>query len=410
MVAAFGCGDPQAEQPTGDLSPAQLAIRSVPLDSAVVVRDSAGIEIVESRRPIADSLPWRVTREPLVRIGVVEGEAAYQFHDIVGAVRLSDGRIVVLDGESAELRFFDGRGMHLRTVAGKGGGPGELTRPSHLQRSAGDTLVVHHYPLGTVSVFDPLGDFVRRRMGDTEALLRQLGAKHATEQFEPLPDGSLVLLLTLREQFAERPPPGVAYRPPMSLLRVPADFHERQSLGDDYGGLLQFYIETGGRRLYEVLPVFTHASVAASESPLRIFAGNGDRYEVRVFDSDGRLVRLIRRMDPPVPVDDAYWDSALRRRREQAQGPRSGDRMRVIEAMPRPAHFPAFGGLAADSEGALFVFGQVDGWNVFDPAGRWLGELPIWYQTFLDIGPDYLLALARDSLGVESVVLHGIER
>ena len=93
-----------------------------------VTTDSAGIEIVENARPPDDSrLGWRIGPEPTVSIGEVEGEDPYLLHDVSDAMMLGDGRIVVVNSGTSELRVFNGSGMHVSTWGGEGEGPGEFS-------------------------------------------------------------------------------------------------------------------------------------------------------------------------------------------------------------------------------------------------------------------------------------------
>ena len=95
---------------------------------AVQVRDSAGVEIVESTGPSwQGGEGWRVDPDPLLRLGVVDGDPAYQFSGIAGLARLEDGTVVVADEGSQEVRFFDAGGKVVAVVGGGGGGPGEFT-------------------------------------------------------------------------------------------------------------------------------------------------------------------------------------------------------------------------------------------------------------------------------------------
>src|SRR5688572_24932772 len=50
---------------------------------------------------------WTVATSPVVSIGEVEGAQEYMFSQVVGAVRLSDGRFAVANGGSNELRVYD---------------------------------------------------------------------------------------------------------------------------------------------------------------------------------------------------------------------------------------------------------------------------------------------------------------
>ena len=90
-------------------------------------RDSAGIRIVENARPPEGSrLGWTIGPEPLMSIGVLEGEEPYMLHWAFNSVRLSDGRIVVVNAGTQELRMFDESGTHLLTWGGSGEGPGSF--------------------------------------------------------------------------------------------------------------------------------------------------------------------------------------------------------------------------------------------------------------------------------------------
>ena len=50
------------------------------------------------------------------------------------ATKLSDGRIVVANGGSDELRIFDRSGTHVGTWGGQGEGPGEFTALGPVER------------------------------------------------------------------------------------------------------------------------------------------------------------------------------------------------------------------------------------------------------------------------------------
>ena len=79
-------------------------------------RDSAGITIVENGRPFPGSrLPWRVADAPAVSIGTHEGEEGEMLFIVLDATRLADGRIVVANAGTSELRVFGADGDFLET-------------------------------------------------------------------------------------------------------------------------------------------------------------------------------------------------------------------------------------------------------------------------------------------------------
>jgi hypothetical protein len=93
-------------------------------DASVIRRDSAGIAIVETPVALwADDAQWTVDPEPVLSIGLTEGDENYLFGEIAGIVRLDDGTIVVADGQARLIRYYDAQGVFIRQVGGQGGGP-----------------------------------------------------------------------------------------------------------------------------------------------------------------------------------------------------------------------------------------------------------------------------------------------
>jgi hypothetical protein len=152
-------------RPCAAAAAATLVVAACAPDSAAdsgsfVARDSAGIVIVENSAPPTEAR-WSVPSEPELSLGVVEGEASLQFDEVRGVVRFDDGRIVVADGGSRQVRFFDPAGGFLRLAGGPGSGPGEFESITTVFRSAGDTLHVYDQVLRRVTVFDPGGQLAR---------------------------------------------------------------------------------------------------------------------------------------------------------------------------------------------------------------------------------------------------------
>jgi hypothetical protein len=136
---------------------------------AVVIRDSAGIRIIENRSlSLADSTTWVVDTANAVRIGELDGDDPYVFGRITGVLRQPDGTIVVGDAKAHEVRFFDANGRFLRSFGRNGSGPGEFLYFSTLERYSGDTLMVIDYEGGRSNIFDPEGRYVRSYLPKTQ--------------------------------------------------------------------------------------------------------------------------------------------------------------------------------------------------------------------------------------------------
>jgi hypothetical protein len=125
---------------------AWLLVGCAPQDGpsgGVVVRDSAGIAIVEQPADAFEKAPtWSVGAQPTLSIGVEDGAPEYQFANARDAVRLDDGTVVVVEAAAGEIRFYDGTGRHIRSVGRKGEGPGEYMLPDLIAVVGRDSLVV----------------------------------------------------------------------------------------------------------------------------------------------------------------------------------------------------------------------------------------------------------------------------
>jgi len=128
----------------------------------VLRTDSAGVAIVHYDA-LPDPAGSRITLSelPVLSIGGAEALPEHEFSGIAGVVRLSDGRIVVGDGGSAELRYFDDQGTLLGKSGGPGQGPGEFRRLSFVGRLAGDSIMTGDAAIGRFQVFDPQGRYAR---------------------------------------------------------------------------------------------------------------------------------------------------------------------------------------------------------------------------------------------------------
>jgi hypothetical protein len=105
---------------------------------------------------------WQVSPIPAVTIGIAEGEQAYELHGASDAVVTSDGRIIIANSGSSELRVFDSTGSYVQAIGRQGGGPGEFRGTITLFPHAADSLIVHDSGNGRFSVLAPDGTFARR--------------------------------------------------------------------------------------------------------------------------------------------------------------------------------------------------------------------------------------------------------
>ncbi len=367
------------------------------------MRDSAGIRIVENARPTDDSrLDWRIGPEPAVSIGVLEGDDPYMLFAVTDATILSDGRIVVVNRGTRELRVFDALGSYLHTWGGRGEGPGEFRDVMHIEPLPGDSVIVWGWLDPTMTVFNPSGGFVRavlsdRSLSDDPTLY--LGPRAAT------PDGSI--LASQNQTVAEDV--AVEIWDTEGNLRESLGTHEAREPTTLVGNTN--YPPTFGREL--TLEPWGELVVI---SPT-------DRYEFKAFARNGTVARIVRRNhEPRSPTDahlQAHIDEQVNRIPSEMVDVRAQTR-REYETVPVAEQLWAFASIVSDRLDHLWVEEyeapgeEVNGvlWTVFDPEGRVLGfvETPEGLEIY-EIGADYILGKTEDEeFGVESIQVWPLER
>ena len=386
-------------------------------EASHTARDSAAIRIVQNHSPAwPEGSGWTIGLEPALLIGVAEGPAEHMLFGASDALRMSDGRIAVVNGGSQEVRFYAPDGQYLSSVGGKGEGPGEFQMPWRAQRIQGDTLVVWDmgYP-GNLNWFDEEGAFLHRTPIDRARLAESLQGWFA-EGGELLPDGTF-----LHHMFDQRNPNMDRigpYRSERAWIRATVDGSRVDTIGF-FPGSEQFGYAYEGRTHSNGLMFGGDTYVTGGGAPLRFFVADNGRYEIQVLSEDGRLEGLIRRTSEPIPVtpeDIQESRDQYRQFLEQVPEAQRGRFEAYLDVVEYPSTKPVLGPMHVDREGYLWVFEPRRGEGdsriaVFDPDGVWLGvvALPGWLRV-TEIGSDYVLGSRRDELGVESVVMYALDR
>lgn len=368
------------------------------------VRDSAGVRIVEYAAWAPQPLAWRIGDQPLVEIGAIEGDDAYQFEQVQSARRLRDGRIVVANGGSQEIRFFDATGRHLLTVGREGEGPGEFRGLGPVEVLPGDSVAAYDWSLRRVSVYAPNGTFARSFPLDfTAGALAPVGS---------FPDGGW---LTSRSFVFGVGDPGTAVVQDTNAFLV---FDPTGTLTDSIGRFpsFQYYVRTEGSSAMAVsLPfgLFSDAAVAGNG----FYAGYAGAFAITRYARHGAPELVIRAARDPRPVTQADVAALKDERLEDAPPEMRPGIERLYADMPVPAAFPAFGDLKVDAEGHLWVADyrapdeEHTTWTVFDAQGTLLGTIRTPPGlTVMEIGTDYLLGTWADDLDVPYVRIYRLTR
>jgi hypothetical protein len=382
------------------LGASSLACADAPAsESSNMVRDSAGVRIVESLSTARHPAPWTLGAEPVWSVGRLEGDPDYLLSRVVGAHQLPDGSILIANGGTSQVRFYDPSGVLVASRGREGQGPGEFAYLRALGTCRDDGFVAFDLNW-EMNAYRADGTFVEK------TVLR------APEGITPYnlacdPHGHVLLLGWGRNAAAG---PVVGFHETRDRLvlvtregAVETDFGERL-VSERIG-------TTGGSG--------PHPAGRATQFALhddRAFIGSGERFEVEVRALDGSLLALLRGPDIDLSVTDSIRSLYLENRLASAPAERHPVIRRQAEEMAWPEQIPAFVELRVDEEGVLWLRayaspGSPETWSLLHPEAGYLGDLRLSARhRLLEAGSDYLLLLTRDDLDVERVVKLTLDR
>jgi len=384
--------------------------------TAATERDSAGISIVENTGPYAE---WRVAPEPEIRLGVVEGDSAYQFHRIAFAGRLSDGRIVVASAGTSDIRWYSAAGEYRARAGRSGEGPGEFRAIGHVVLTAADTLILHDVRNRRLTWVTPDETIGRGQPASAlpSGVMTVLGQQ---------PDGRVALAISAPTWDPHRP--GVTYtRNTLSVVvlgEARVDTVVRLP-GNETSIWASF---DGGRptRMQQFGLPFGHSVLAAALGSDIVLALS-ETQQLEFIDAGSSRRRIVRRLDLPVTllteqhrarrvqqtIDEA-------RARGQANYSAAVDGInQQLDALPEGHTMPVFDRILVDAEGRLWLRDYVppwggepmQTWTVYRPDGHIESRISVPSSIMvMHTGRGYVTGVARDSLDVEYVVVHAIER
>lgn len=369
----------------------------------VVSRDSAGIAITLSNVPgWGPDQGWEIAAEPALVVGGLVGQRPFEFTTVGDARILDDGRLLVTHcSNPPELRLYGTDGRFLGTLGGPGTGPGRCNFILHSWLAA-DSVILYDPSLARITYFR-LGAGVARiidldgaGLGDVEG-----GDPVWHSRFA---DGRLL----------GRPNHPVAQengrtRAPFHWVRLDPDGMTVDTLVAARG--TEYVVEGLGTPEEDARPVLFSPSTHAHAHGSRLFLADSERFWIEEHDTTGDPVRRFGRDWDPYAIDRGFRQDY---REQRVAAAPSTDRAGVRREMARAVfadHLPAHEGqMIVDPGDNLWIAhvptpeDQDRPWSVFDPSGRWLGEVHVPAPLQLtDIGQDYVVGVWRAANGVQSI-------
>jgi hypothetical protein len=301
------------------------------------------------------------------------------------------GRVYVLDVGDHRVGVFDSAGRHLRSLGGKGGGPGEFLQPAGIAAQNDGTVLVLDAAKGALVRFDSGGRVLDQLRlderaaavgaGDGETLIGQ--GPTSLEQFRlvALRDSLVTVLAEVDQSTRHVPFPGCAVSVPTRPVFAP-----------------------------EVVWASAHGTTAVNDTAA---------YSLAIWRR-GRRVAIVTRDVPPIRVTRA---EALK-----SSGVRNGFTVRwpggscrispdeLLETRGYARRVTPIVGIAVAPDGGFWVRRRTEvGGNhrtdVFDGRGVYLGTLPResrFPSAFLSASR--VVVVENDQDGVPAVVFYDVNR
>lgn len=314
-------------------------------------RDSAGFMIVTNTSRDGARPAYRLG-SVITTLGGLSDDPAREFnrrHGYLRAVRLSNGKIMVIDSERMHLFGADLR--EHRLIGRKGSGPGEFRYLTIMCRTDGDTVVVW--------------DDANRRLGVLTSdgqLIRHLSLGGGVIPFQACGRGGTLLVVE-----------------PVFRAAEERSFDLTGKVVDLRGGVRSgsFPLGPGSADIVGREPT---QAMAGTE----LIVGDARTSEYRRISAAGKLLQVVRTRDAPRRLTGKEYDKLLDRMiPPQRDAKALRDRMKKQRTA---THWPAYGQLLVDPAGCVWMQsfvaptpsrGGADVWVAFDVDGRMLGRLDI---------------------------------
>ena len=404
------------------------ACNTPPASTGTLHTDSAGIQVATAVTPLwRPGDAWTVD-ELLAEIGTIDGPPEYQFADVVAAVRLDNGDIVVADRGASELRSYDAEGNFQWRAGREGEGPGEFRRLDFVGRMAGDSLVTYDPMLLRIQVFSAAGQLSRTSRAE---LPRDVGSPggSAADRAVGVADGRLIIRFV---ELNDEATPGIARWIDYRLVAVDLQDGSATSLIVVDGEEVELRGGNGGG-YSENLYVFGNMpdfGVAAGT----IAVIDTEAYRVQLVSAlDGATERIIRSEVSPRAVTDAVFEAELEGIVEMvfpnpdaAPAEEVDAFRRMWRGHARAPVLPVLRSVHVDARGNVWVApfhlagADPPPFDVFAPDGTWFGTVALppglvrayvhYRSPYLEIGEDYVLGVWTGELDVQYVRMYRLDR
>jgi hypothetical protein len=312
------------------------------------IKEENGVTVVKNpKKPIYSKDIFSLKEE--LSIGGEKGRKEYLFSNITGIAIDEEERIYILDSKESHIKVFNKMGEYIKTIGKKGQGPGEMRRPTSLQVTPQNEIVVNDSAARKLHFFALDGNF-----------LRAVSQTNMTFFSNPKVDyeGKITAGYMIMSQ-------EVTY----VLKKFNPQLKEIFTIFSSE--ILKYpYVD----------PFFPqcHWEVTAEND---LIWGFPERYELHIIDSEGKPVKKIIKEYDPIKITEEEKENLIKERFGGYEGMPPGLKLSWKK------YHNAFIYLSIDDEGRIFVrtYEKIPGgegyhYDVFDSEGKYIAKIPLKMQ------------------------------
>jgi hypothetical protein len=324
-------------------------------------------------------------------IGSVGGEDGTDIRGVHTAKLLPNGHVALVGLDDPRIRVFDSNtGAFVRFIGRDGGGPGEFRAAPMIAPSTDGGIWAWDPGSRRVSLFSTDGR-LRREHRFTSAQMIGVPNSFTGDAWQIAPTGTVLSTAA--------PAHGVG----AEAVRTQRIILMRLDRGRSV--IIGPPLTTRGVREdpYVMFDRFTSPRAAAMLAG-KIYLSQAGPWQVDVYDTEGRLQKIIRLAVPRTAVTDEV------RSRERAYVEQAEPALaQLFDRLPSTDSISAIKGFRPSSDGMIWVLRwnsrvekQAQIFDVVDPQGRWMGtvKVPADAGEVVDVTPERILTTWHDDLDV----------
>jgi len=306
------------------------------------IEEVDGVTVVKNpKEPIFSKDVFSLEEE--LSIGEVEGREEYMFSRIRSIAVDARERIYVLDYKEAHIKVFDKKGMYIRTIGRRGQGPGELGLPRNLIVTKKNEIMVEDTGNRALTFFTLDGEFVK-----SLSTAKTVMFSRAT-----IDSYNNILGMTTRAD---------PENPNFELIK----FNSKLNII----GTIASCPLLKPPMINPFMPVF-YWRIDENDN---IIYGYPEKYELKIFNPEGEVVRkILKEFDPVVITEEE------KEQRKKIYPPA----VKLIFSR----YYPAYRIFTVDDQGRIFVqtyekdkSGEEYYYDIFDNEGRYIAKITLWTE------------------------------